>query len=95
MSEYISPAYPSPVSSGFTVYTKTDCTYSAMVKELLEEEEVQYIHCDEYMVSKDTFLAFIESKGGKDHKSFPMVFYNGEFVGGFKETLKFCKKKSM
>jgi len=89
------PEYPIPSTTGFTVYTKTDCKYCGMVKELLEEEEAQYVQCDQYLDAKEAFLAFIESKGGKGHKSFPMVFYNGTFVGGFTETLKLCKKKSM
>ena len=87
--------YPLPSLTGFTVYTKSDCKFCAMVKELLEEKNVLYIQCNEYLINKEGFLDFIESKGGKDHKTFPMVFYNGDFVGGFIETLRLCKQKDM
>ena len=83
-----------PTSEGFTVYTKTGCKYCSMVKELLQEEAVTYILCDEYLaVDREVFLAFIESKGGKDHKTFPMVFFDGKFVGGFTETLALMKSR--
>ena len=84
----------SPSDEGFTVYTKTDCKYCAMVKELLEDEIVTYILCDEYLAEdKDRFLAFIDSKGGKEHKTFPMVFFDAKFVGGFTDTLTLMKRK--
>ena len=83
--------YPSPVKEGFTVYTRLDCKYCVKVKDLLrvEDEEVIFIPADDFLVNKDAFLAFIESKGAVNHKTFPMVFHNGSFIGGFSETLKF------
>ena len=82
------------MAEGFTVYTKADCKYCGMVKELLENEIVTYIPSNEFLdADRDAFLAFIESKGGKDHKTFPMVFYDGKFVGGFTDTLALMKKK--
>ena len=81
-----------PTNEGFTIYTKLNCKYCAKVKELLEEEIVNYIPSDEYIIAdRDAFLVFIESKGGKGHKTFPMVFYNGNFIGGFTETLSLMR----
>jgi glutaredoxin len=64
-----------------------------MVKELLSsfEEVVNYIQCDDYLVNKELFMAFIEFKGAK--RQFPMVFFDGIYIGGFAETLKLCKTK--
>jgi hypothetical protein len=40
-----------------------------------------------FLVSqKEEFLAFIAAKAGTSYKTFPMVFHNGKFVGGFTET---------
>lgn len=83
-----------PTSEGFTVYTKSGCKYCSMVKELLQEEVVTYILSDEYLAAdKEAFLAFIESTGGKDHKTFPMVFFDGKFIGGFTDTLALMKSR--
>jgi len=82
--------YPSP-AEGFTVYTKTDCKFCAMVKELLEEQPTTYVQCDEFLADREAFLAFIESKGAVNHKTFTIVFYDGIFVGGFTEAVKLVK----
>jgi glutaredoxin len=83
-----------PTKQNFTVYTKMNCKYCAKVKELLEHETVTYIPSDEFLtLDKEAFLAFIETNGGKGHKTFPMVFYDGTFIGGFTETFAFMKEK--
>lgn len=76
-----------PKLTGFTVYTKTGCRYCELVKELLQHESPLLIDADPYLAAdRDAFLAFITAQGGKGHKTFPMVFLNGVFVGGFTET---------
>ena len=80
-----------PVSSGYTVYGKSDCSYCEKVKVLLTEfdEVFTYVNCDEYLVSdKGAFLQFIEKLAGKEYKTFPMVFSSGQFVGGYTDTFK-------
>ena len=80
-----------PLSSGYTVYGKSDCTYCEKVKELLKEfdEVFTYVNCDEYLIAgKPAFLQFIEKLAGKEYKTFPMVFSSGEFVGGYTDTFK-------
>lgn len=88
--------FTAPVSSGFTVYGKTDCPYCVKVKDLIAEynEKIIYVNCDEYLVAdKDAFLAFIKAQAGKEHKTFPIVFYDGKFVGGYTDTIQFMLKK--
>ena len=34
----------------------------------------------------------MESKIGKSHKTFPMVFNNGKFIGGYTDTIDFVDK---
>ena len=87
--------FTAPVSSGFTVYGKTDCPYCLKVKDLLAEynEPMTYVNCDPYLVEKEEFLAFIKAKAGKEHKTFPMVFSDGKFVGGYTDTIQFLLKK--
>ena len=80
-----------PVSSGFTVYGKSNCPYCDKVKGLLEEynEQFIYVNCDEYLLeNRDAFLEFIEKLAGKEHKTFPIVFDSAQFVGGYTDTMK-------
>ena len=82
--------------SVFTVYGKSACTYCGKVKALLTEynQSFVYVDCDEYLVEqRDRFLEFIEKLAGKAHKTFPMVFSSGEFIGGYIDTLKLLTEK--
>lgn len=90
--EYIGPA-----ANNYTIYTKSGCPNCTKVKKFLESkletENPLIIDCDEWLIKdKPAFLEFIREKAGKECKTFPMVFYNGEFVGGFDET-KIYKEK--
>ncbi len=85
--------YPLP-TRGFTVYTKTNCVYCDKVKKHLTDNNYSYnvILCDDYLKttrSKVEFLEFIESIAGVPYNTFPMVFYNNDFVGGYNETVKY------
>lgn len=83
---------PSP--TGFTVYTKTGCKFCSLVKELLEDESPLIIDTTPCIEEdKEVFLAFTESIGAINYKTFPMVFFDGKFIGGFKETFELIKKQ--
>jgi glutaredoxin len=65
------------------------------VKKLLQEKKILHtiIDCDEYLVEeKEAFLKQVETWVGKEWKLFPMVFLDGSFVGGFKETKEHVEK---
>jgi glutaredoxin len=77
-----------PVSSGYTIYSKSGCVYCTKSKHDLNAKNIVpvVIDCDEYILdNKPAFLEFIKSKAGKDYRSFPMIFYNGQFIGGYVE----------
>lgn len=87
--------FPVPSTVGYTVFTNTGCTYCEFVKELLEEETFIPVNCDEFLTDqKEAFLVYIEGLVGKPHKTFPMVFYEGRFLGGFTETKKYYESLS-
>lgn len=85
--------FPEPIASGFTVYGKTGCSYCSKVKLLLTEyeEPFTYVDCDEFLVEKAAFLAFIEGLAKKEHKTFPIVFRSKRFIGGYMDTLEFLR----
>jgi glutaredoxin len=90
---------PIPNQKGWTVYTKSNCKYCSQVKILLEdndEKNFQSINSDEFVSTDDvkkSFLSQIEKLIGFEYKTFPMVFYDGIFVGGFTDTVKFIENK--
>ena len=74
--------------TGYTIYTKSECGWCRRVKEMLPEATV--FNCDSYLESdKETFLTEMASRIGKEHRTFPMVFYDGGFIGGYEDTKKF------
>jgi glutaredoxin len=76
--------YIKPSEKGFTIYTKSQCPSCVQIKELLVD--AQYINCDEYLEDVDNFLTFIWSLTDKVPTTFPMVFKDNKYIGGFKEV---------
>jgi glutaredoxin len=78
-----------PLTEGYTVYSKSGCGYCTKIKKLLLEKNIFFleVECDNFLLEdKEQFLLFISEKAKKEYKTFPMVFYNGEFVGGYNEV---------
>jgi glutaredoxin len=72
----------------YTVYTKSNCSYCDKIKVLMDEynENVNYISCDEWLVSKRIlFLNIMRAKTLKDEITFPIIFFEGKYIGGFNE----------
>jgi len=72
----------------YTVYTKSKCSYCDKIKELMEQcnENVNYILCDEWLTTKRIlFLNIMRVKTQKDEITFPLVFYEGTYIGGWNE----------
>ena len=81
--------FESPSTTGFTIYSKSGCPNCTSTKKLLQENEIAFllIDSDEYLIEeREKFLEFITELTGKVIKIFPMVFFDGKFVGGYKET---------
>jgi glutaredoxin len=88
--------FATPEETGFTIYSKSGCINCVKVKTLLKEQKEKYItiDCDEYLLEdKPAFLHFIHLLVGKEYKTFPMVFLNGKFLGGYQETEEYFSKK--
>ena len=84
-----------PLESGFTIYSKSGCSYCTKVKKLLLDKQIFFvdISCDEYLIEdKESFLSFIKETANKDHKTFPIVFNDAKFIGGFTETQQYIDK---
>jgi glutaredoxin len=85
-----------PLEIGFTIYSKNGCSYCTKVKALLMEKEIFFldVNCDEYLINnREEFLSFIKEIANKEHRTFPMVFKDGKFIGGFTETREYFDKQ--
>jgi glutaredoxin len=87
--------FVSPNVKGFTIYSKSGCPNCTTVKKLIKNNHflIEEINCDEYILEdKEKFLIFIESLSNKSWKTFPIVFFDGSFIGGLYETIDFIDK---
>jgi glutaredoxin len=78
-----------PLDTGFTIYSKSGCSNCTKVKKLLLDKQSFFldVSCDEYLLEdKEGFLSFIKERANKEYRTFPMVFKDGKFIGGFTET---------
>ncbi len=84
-----------PLILGFTIYSKSGCINCNKVKALLKEKKWNFseINFDEYVLNdKNNFLLFIKNKANTEIKTFPIVFYDNKFIGGFAEVQDFFNK---
>ena len=73
-----------PSNDSYTIYSKSGCPSCTKAKELLKFEKVTIIDCDEYLIEdKQGFLEYMQNLIGKEYKTFPMIFKDGVFIGGF------------
>ena len=88
--------FEAPSQIGFTIYSKSNCSFCTKVKQLLTDNQIFFleIQSDEYLLEdKEGFLSFIKELIKKEYRTFPMVFNNGQFIGGFTDTESFVNKQ--
>jgi glutaredoxin len=84
-----------PSNDFFTVYSKSGCPNCRLVKNLLKDKKMEYteVDCDDFLIdSREEFLSFMKSKNNKEKQVFPIVFYKGNFIGGYYETIDLLDK---
>ncbi len=78
-----------PLETGFTIYSKSGCSHCTKVKNFLRDKNIFFseVDCDEYLIEdKEGFLSFIKERTNIEYRTFPMVFKDGNFIGGYAET---------
>ena len=83
------------------VYSKSGCPNCDKVKMLLTdyavicEQEFEIVNCDaELQSNKEQLVQTFRALIGRETVQFPLVFAFGKYVGGFKETARFCDSLS-
>jgi glutaredoxin len=89
--------FEGPSENQFTVYSKSGCHNCIKVKEILNEYSNTYsyntVDCDEYLVEDNKkFIEFMKTYSGKELKTFPIVFFNKKYVGGYNETVDYIEQ---
>ena len=88
---YMNMNVPRPASDSYTIYSKSGCLYCTQAVVLLQNERVPplYVDCDKFLLeNKEEFLNLMKLHIGREYRTFPMIFKNGIFVGGYTETKK-------
>lgn len=81
------------IKNKWTIYTKLNCVYCSKVKELLENEKyITIINCDNWLKNneeREIFLNDIKNITECEWKTFPIVFIDDKFIGGYNETVNY------
>lgn len=76
---------------GWVIFTKESCGYCRKAKALVPS--AVNTPCDEYLsTDRPEFLRKMDKLTGREHRTFPMVFHDGVFVGGHAEMVKYIEK---
>ena len=92
---YMNMNVPHPASDSYTIYSKSSCLYCTKAKGLLQNERVPplVVNCDEFLLeNKQEFLNLMKSLIGYEYRTFPMIFKNGRFIGGYNKTKEFYEE---
>ena len=84
-----------PSKSGFTIYSKSGCPNCIKAKTLLKSKHLLFnvVDCDECLIEdKDTFLTCIKELANQEVKTFPIIFYDQKFIGGYNEINHFVEE---
>jgi glutaredoxin len=71
----------------FTIYYAPDCKYCLLALELLRDKRANYT-----AIKIDDFPALLQKMRGmvpSTHKTKPIIFHNGKFLGGYTDLAKF------
>ena len=84
-----------PLDEGYTIYSKSGCVNCSKIKQLFKLKNIFFVevNCDELLLeNKEHFLLTISEMAQKECKVFPMIFYNGNFIGGYNEAKENMEK---
>lgn len=72
------------------VLSKNNCKYCDLLSLFLHDYQYDKIICDD--IDKDILKRIVTGISGKHHNTFPMVFIDGVFIGGYDDTVKYMSE---
>lgn len=79
----MSSRLPKPKRHGITAYGRRGCSYSENAANMTG---VTYHQLNDYFKSPQEFFPLVKHLIG-NHRTFPIVFVDGNFIGGYTELL--------
>jgi len=74
----------------FIIYTKSGCPNCDKAKKLLEKEETVIFNCDQMLKNnRDEFIKSMELKTRRPFKTFPVIFINDDYLGGYEDLTSY------
>jgi len=77
-----------PTDQGYTIYSKSGCVNCEKAKKKVEEAKrpLLYINCDEELIEdRKVCLATLKLFAGDDITQFPVIFFDGNYIGSWKD----------
>lgn len=72
----------------FVIYSKSDCLNCAKAKLLLHDKSKIVVNCDELLkTDRESFMNEMQKKMKCKFKSFPMIFIDDVYLGGYDELV--------
>lgn len=87
-----------PLKKGFTIYQTPTCPYCQkavqVLNRLANQVPVKNIILEDIDGNLPATLNYFNKNGTKysfnhDHKTRPLIFFNGKFIGGLQELMRF------
>jgi glutaredoxin len=74
----------------FIIYTRLSCPNCDKAKKLLEKEETVIFNCDQMLKNdRDEFIKSMELKTRRPFKTFPVIFINDDYLGGYEDLTSY------
>lgn len=79
-------------TEGWFVLKKSKCSFCDKLADLFATHKIEgHVRLTDHLLSnsahREALLEWIETSIGRPYKTFPMVWFNGHFVGGYTDTL--------
>ncbi len=79
---------------GWLIYSKKGCIYCEAAKDLLKKQKISYTKVDVDEQNKTNVYNIIDKKTNS-YRFFPMIFKDGQFIGGYNELNEFLEEDNL
>jgi glutaredoxin len=77
-----------PTEQGYTIYSRSGCCNCDKAKKKIQDalRPLLYINCDDELIEdRESCLTNLKLYAGKTITQFPVIFFDGEYIGSWKD----------